>query len=80
VYVVNADQTVGVRPVKVGVSYGEDASIDTGLSPDELVVVDGTEKLREGSKVDIRIQNGDSSTGTDQTPKGADTLRKGTRS
>jgi membrane fusion protein, multidrug efflux system len=80
VYVVNADQTVGVRPVTVGVSYGEDASIDTGLSPDELVVVDGTEKLREGSKVDIRIQNGDSSTGTDQTPKGADTLRKGTRS
>jgi multidrug efflux system membrane fusion protein len=80
VYVVNADRTVGVRPVTVGVSHGEDASIDTGLSPDELVVVDGTEKLREGSKVDIRIQNGDSSTGTDQTPKGADTLRKGTRS
>ena len=81
VYVVNADRTVGVRLVTVGVSHGEDASIDTGLSPDELVVVDGTEKLREGSKVDIlRIQNGDSSTGTDQTPKGADTLRKGTRS
>ena len=64
VYVVNADRTVAVRPVTVGVSQGEDASIDTGLSPDELVVVDGTEKLREGSKVDIRNQSGEPSTGT----------------
>ena len=58
VYVVNADRTVGVRPVTVGVSHGEEASIDTGLSPDELVVVDGTEKLREGSKVEVQRQNG----------------------
>ncbi|MDE3039238.1 MAG: MdtA/MuxA family multidrug efflux RND transporter periplasmic adaptor subunit [Nitrospirota bacterium] len=80
VYVVNADRTVGVRPVTVGVSHGEEASIDTGLSPDELVVVDGTEKLREGSKVDIRNQNGESSKGTGQPSTGADTPRKGTRS
>jgi membrane fusion protein, multidrug efflux system len=80
VYVVNADRTVGVRPVTVGVSHGEDASIDSGLSPDELVVVDGTEKLREGSKVDVRNQSGEPATGNDQPPKGADTQRKGTRS
>jgi multidrug efflux system membrane fusion protein len=80
VYVVNSDQTVGVRPVTVGVSQGEDASIDAGLSPDELVVVDGTEKLREGSKVDVRNQSGEPSTGAAQPPKGADTPRKGTRS
>jgi len=79
VYVVNADRTVGVRPVTVGVSHGENASIDAGLSPDELVVVDGTEKLRDGSKVNVRIQNGDSSPGPDQPPRGADTLGKGTR-
>jgi membrane fusion protein, multidrug efflux system len=54
VYVVNADQSVGVRPVTVGVMQGEQASIDKGLSADERVVVDGTEKLREGSKVEIR--------------------------
>jgi multidrug efflux system membrane fusion protein len=53
VYVVKDDQTVGVRPVTVGVTQGDEASIDKGLSPDELVVVDGTEKLREGSKVDL---------------------------
>ncbi len=77
VYVVNADQTVGVRTVTVGVTHGEDASIDQGLSPDELVVVDGTEKLREGSKVEVRNQSGEPSKGTDQPPKGADTPRKG---
>ena len=54
VYVVKADQTVAVRPVEVGVTQGDQASIAKGLSPDELVVVDGTEKLKEGSKVEVR--------------------------
>ena len=58
VYVVKEDRTVAVRPVAVGVSQGEDASITSGLTPDELVVVDGTEKLREGSKVEVRNRNG----------------------
>jgi len=51
---VKADQTVGVRPVTVGVTQGDQTSIDKGLSPDELVVIDGTEKLKEGSKVDVQ--------------------------
>lgn len=79
VYVVKEDQTVGVRPVTVGVAHGEEASIDQGLSPDELVVVDGTEKLREGSKVDVRNKSGEPSTGPDPS-KGADTPRKGKQS
>ena len=82
VYVVTADRTVGVRPVTVGVSHGEEASIDTGLSPDELVVVDGTEKLREGSKVEVQRQN-DSPVpvqgGIDQSSQGAEKPRSGAR-
>jgi multidrug efflux system membrane fusion protein len=58
VYVVNADQTVGVRSVTVGVTQGDQASIDKGVAPDELVVVDGTEKLREGSKVEVQAPGG----------------------
>ena len=54
VYVVKGDQTVEVRPVTVGVTHLDEASIDKGLTPEEQVVVDGTEKLREGSKVEIR--------------------------
>lgn len=57
VYVVNEDRTVAVRTVALGTTHGEDASIDSGLAPDEQVVVDGTEKLREGSKVEVRNRN-----------------------
>jgi len=69
---------VGVRQVAVGVSHGEESSIDTGLAPEELVVVDGTEKLREGSKVEIQGQNGaPGKGGTDQPPQGAEKPRRG---
>ncbi len=54
VYVVKEDQTVGVRPVEVGVSHGEDSAIEVGLAPNDVVVVDGTEKLRDGTKVEVR--------------------------
>ena len=54
----NADQTVGVRQVTVGVTQGDQTSIDKGVSPDELVVVDGTEKLKEGTKVDVQTPGG----------------------
>ena len=54
VYVVKDDQTVGVRLVTVGSAQADEAAIDQGLSAGELVVVDGTEKLREGTKVDLR--------------------------
>jgi multidrug efflux system membrane fusion protein len=57
VYVVKADQTVQVRTVKIGVTEADLVSIDSGLSPDELVVVDGAERLREGSKVQAQIQS-----------------------
>ncbi|MFO0731187.1 MAG: MdtA/MuxA family multidrug efflux RND transporter periplasmic adaptor subunit [Nitrospiraceae bacterium] len=54
VYVVKDDQTVAVRPVVIGASHAEDTAITSGIAPNEVVVVDGTEKLREGSKVDVR--------------------------
>jgi membrane fusion protein, multidrug efflux system len=57
VYVIKEDRTVTVRPVTVGAAHGDDASISSGLAPDEVVVVDGTEKLREGSKVEVRNRN-----------------------
>jgi multidrug efflux system membrane fusion protein len=52
-YVVKPDKTAEVRPVKVGVTNGPDASIDSGLSGGELAVIDGADKLRAGTKVEI---------------------------
>lgn len=51
VYVVNADSTVSVRPVKLGVSQGERQAILSGLQPGDTVVTDGVDHLREGAKV-----------------------------
>lgn len=56
VYVVKSDNTVTVRPVKLGPTQGENIAVDTGLAPDEQVVVDGTDKLRDGSKVELGVQ------------------------
>jgi len=53
VYVVGEDSTVAVRPVKVGLSQGNDIEIQDGLAPSERVVVDGAEKLTEGMQVTV---------------------------
>jgi membrane fusion protein, multidrug efflux system len=58
VFIVKADRTVGMRPVTVGVTESGEASVSSGLSPGELVVVEGVEKLRAGSKVELQGQNG----------------------
>lgn len=69
VYVVKADQTVGVRPVGVGEIQGGDAAIKTGLSQGELVVVEGAEKLREGAKVEVKDQKSGINSGGTQPMK-----------
>jgi multidrug efflux system membrane fusion protein len=56
VYLVEDDSTVTVRPVKVGLSEGNDVSIADGLQPGDSVVVDGAEKLTDGMKVTTRQQ------------------------
>jgi len=53
VYVVRPDQTVEARHVAVGVMEGDDASIESGLTANEQVVVDGGDKLQPGGKVQI---------------------------
>jgi len=58
VYVVNADSTVSVRKVELGVTDGDRVEISSGLAAGERVVVDGADKLREGAKVNVRDANG----------------------
>ncbi|MBV9081285.1 MAG: MdtA/MuxA family multidrug efflux RND transporter periplasmic adaptor subunit [Acidobacteriaceae bacterium] len=53
VYVVQDDSTVSVRPVRLGMTQGNDVSIDDGIQPGERVVVDGAEKLTDGVKVSV---------------------------
>jgi multidrug efflux system membrane fusion protein len=53
VYVINADSTVAVRPVKVAQTSGGQALIDSGLSAGEQVVIDGQYKLQPGIHVTL---------------------------
>ena len=52
-YVVNPDNTVSIRPIKVAQISDGQALIDSGLKPNEQVVVDGQYKLQPGICVTI---------------------------
>ncbi len=57
VFVVHeAENTVSMQAVKTDIVQGGEASIIEGLQGNEQVVVDGAERLREGSKIEIKGQ------------------------
>lgn len=66
VYVVKSDQTVDMRMVKVSAAQSGTAAIESGLNPGELVVVDGTDKLRQGSRVSVQLAANPISSGATQ--------------
>jgi membrane fusion protein, multidrug efflux system len=56
VYLVNADNTVSVRKVVLGVTDGDRAEVTSGLVPGDRVVIDGADKLRDGAKINVRAE------------------------
>lgn len=56
VYVVKPDRTVAAKTVSVGPSEADDVAIEKGLSPGEIVVVEGADRLQEGTRVEIQGQ------------------------
>jgi multidrug efflux system membrane fusion protein len=56
VYLVNADSTVSVRPVKLGVTDGDRVEVLSGLAPGDRIVIDGADKLRDGAKINVRSE------------------------
>ncbi len=56
VYLVNADSTVSVRKVVLGVTDGERVEVRSGLEPGDRVVIDGADKLRDGAKINVRSE------------------------
>lgn len=53
VFVVGADDTVELRQVTTSISTGAVTVIEKGLAADEVIVVDGIDRLRQGSKVRV---------------------------
>jgi multidrug efflux system membrane fusion protein len=65
VYLVKPDNTVTVRPVKLGASEGLNVVVTDGLAPGDRVVTDGADKLREGTPVEAVMS------GSNTAPAGA---------
>ena len=53
VYLVNPNHTVSAHPVRVGPSDGERTAILSGLAPGQVVVTDGTDRLRDGATISV---------------------------
>jgi membrane fusion protein, multidrug efflux system len=68
VYLVNADSTVSVRPVKLGVTEGDHVEVLSGLVPGDRIVIDGADKLRDGAKIIIRSEAAPTQTNTPAQP------------
>ena len=54
VFVVKSDNTVDVRDVTVGFTQDNLSVIASGISPSDVVVTDGQDKLQQGSKIETR--------------------------
>jgi len=61
VYMVKPDNTVDVRQVTLGPTSATDAAIEAGLSAGEVIVIEGVDKLRAGSTVQVRTPGGEAS-------------------
>jgi membrane fusion protein, multidrug efflux system len=58
VYVVKDDNTVEVRNITTGTVEADEMQVESGLEPGEKVVIDGIDKLQQGSKVNARMVGG----------------------
>jgi membrane fusion protein (multidrug efflux system) len=54
VAIVGADNVAHLRTVKVGARVGSQWIITEGLKPDDLVIVEGVQKAREGTAVSVK--------------------------
>jgi multidrug efflux system membrane fusion protein len=77
VYVVKDDNTVTLRKVQTGPSEGDATVVESGVEPGEKVVIDGTDRLREGAKVEPTTRDPNALKGGDGTRKKGGGRRKG---
>ena len=57
VYVVKDDQTVVVTPIKTGPSQGDTTVVNSGITTGSMVVIDGADRLREGTKIKAIVRD-----------------------
>jgi multidrug efflux system membrane fusion protein len=70
VYLVKPDNTVTAQPVTLGPDDGTKVAVLKGLEPDQVIVTDGADRLKEGARVTITENAGQSATPPAQAPAG----------
>jgi multidrug efflux system membrane fusion protein len=53
-YVINDNQTAELRPVTIKTTEGNNAALASGVMAGEMVVLEGMDKIQEGTKVDVQ--------------------------
>lgn len=53
VYALDGDKKVTIRALKIGASDGENTVVTEGLAAGDRVVLEGTDRLKEGSEVEV---------------------------
>jgi membrane fusion protein, multidrug efflux system len=53
-YVVKDDQTAELRTVTIRNTEGNDVALASGVQPGEMVVLEGMDKIQDGSRVDVQ--------------------------
>jgi multidrug efflux system membrane fusion protein len=51
VYAAGSDNTVKIRVVTIAQTTGDNVGLSAGLNPGEVVVIDGQDKLQDGTKI-----------------------------
>jgi len=72
-----ATNTVRLQNVVVGTTEGDQAEIQSGLAPGDVVVIDGIDKLQDGSKVIVSGPADSEKHGPKKTDKSTDTASAG---
>lgn len=74
-YVLQPDKTVQVRNVTIGATDAEESEITSGIAANNVVIVQGVDKLQEGTHVQAQIQqfgsrSGQANSGANNRPIG----------
>jgi membrane fusion protein, multidrug efflux system len=68
VFLIKPDSSIAVQKVQTGVTNGDRIQIVSGIKDGDTVVVDGADRLREGSKVRIVPDQGDTAANVNNGP------------
>ena len=79
VYVIKSDQTASMRTITLGTTDGSVTAVQ-GLEPQEVVAVNGFDKLLDGAKVSIRTPKSGSGASGQQSQTGQNNVNQSTPS